>query len=415
MIGRGLGDGALMDRPALPLIGGEELGAAPAAERCGELPAEIDGVADPHIHAEAAEGRVQVAGIARQEHAVAAVAIGDEALRDPGVGRDDLEIEITEPGATTYQVLRIETGEINAVGEPGRHEVPEAVLIHGPQQRRHRIVHHPIHDGGTQRVPRCERGCAKDDAVILRKAAVADHGCADSVAHRAVRAIRADEGGGADLARRAGGKLGHRGDDAVRGGLERAKLGVEADRDTGERGGMRAEHLLQHVLRDPLGFLGIEVVPLAATVERVLEARQQRPVHARREHHGGRIVRRDRRGAPQRVGNAPAAQMLARAHIGGLGARTVTDAIVALDDEAATAAPAELDRRGETDRAGAGDEDVDVVGRVAHQRCCFLGHALEHSTPAARAGFKADRGSLGLIRRCDRRRGRHEADRNRSE
>lgn len=161
MIGHGLGDGALMDRPALPLIGGEELGAAPAAERCGELPAEIDGVADPHIHAEAAEGRVQVAGIAREERAAAAVAIGDEALRDPGVGRDDLEIEITEPGATPYQVLRIETGEVNAVGEPGRHEVPKAVLIHGPQQRRHLIVHHPIHDGGPSACCDASEGARK--------------------------------------------------------------------------------------------------------------------------------------------------------------------------------------------------------------------------------------------------------------
>jgi hypothetical protein len=52
--------------------------------------------------------------------------------------------------------------------------------------------------------------------------------------------------------------------------------------------------------------------------------------------------------------------MLARAHIRGLGARTITRPVIALDHNAAHTAQAKLDRRRKPDRTGADDHDVSV-------------------------------------------------------
>ena len=59
--------------------------------------------------------------------------------------------------------------------------------------------------------------------------------------------------------------------------------------------------------------------------------------------------------------------MFAGAHIRRLGARAIADAVVALDDDAADAAPSELDGRRKADRAGADDQDVGVPA-VRHRR-----------------------------------------------
>jgi hypothetical protein len=58
--------------------------------------------------------------------------------------------------------------------------------------------------------------------------------------------------------------------------------------------------------------------------------------------------------------------VLARAHVRRLGARAVADAVVALDDQAAAAALAELDRRRQADRARPDDENVDRRKKLAH-------------------------------------------------
>ena len=72
---------------------------------------------------------------------------------------------------------------------------------------------------------------------------------------------------------------------------------------------------------------------------------------------------------PERVGDPPAAQMFTRADIGRFGARTISDAIVAFDDEAAAAAPAEFDGCRETNRARPSDEDVDPFEGAVHRDC----------------------------------------------
>ncbi len=76
-------DGALVHGPALRLVGGEQRRPPQPCSVGGQLPAEIDRVADAHVHAEAAERRMQVAGVAGQEHAALGVAVGDQAARRP--------------------------------------------------------------------------------------------------------------------------------------------------------------------------------------------------------------------------------------------------------------------------------------------------------------------------------------------
>ncbi len=157
-----------MHRPPLRLVGGEQAGAAPALQRGRKLPAQIDGVADAHVHAEAAERRMQVAGVAGQEHAAVGVAVGDQAVRDPGIGADDLDVQVAKPGAAADQVGRVDARRVDVVGQLGRHEEPQAVLVHRAEQRGHVGVHHPIHDGRAVQLPRREVGRAEDDAVVAQ-------------------------------------------------------------------------------------------------------------------------------------------------------------------------------------------------------------------------------------------------------
>ena len=141
--------------------------------------------------------------------------------------------------------------------------------------------------------------------------------------------------------------------------LEPGKLAAELDADAREGAGVAAENLLQRVLRDPLGFFGVELVLDAETVHDVFEPGELRAVHAGGKHHVRRIVGRDRRSMAQRVGNAPAAEVLASADVGRLGTRAVADAVVALHDAAGNALAAEFDGQRQADRTRAGDEDVD--------------------------------------------------------
>src|SRR5581483_5617884 len=65
------------DRAALGVVGREQRVATPALQSRGELPAEIDRVLEPVVEAEAPIGRMTVGGIARDEGAPGAIALGD--------------------------------------------------------------------------------------------------------------------------------------------------------------------------------------------------------------------------------------------------------------------------------------------------------------------------------------------------
>src|SRR5258705_334041 len=73
------GKGLRIERPAAS----GARGAAPAAGQGGGFPADVEGVRDTRVHAVAAGRRDLVAGVAREEHAAGAVAVGDEDVRPP--------------------------------------------------------------------------------------------------------------------------------------------------------------------------------------------------------------------------------------------------------------------------------------------------------------------------------------------
>ena len=83
-------DVALADLAAVGLVGVEQLRSAPALQRAGQFPAEVDGVTDAGVHAETAGRDDEMHRITRKQHAPLAVAVGDEAARRPFVRAQDL-------------------------------------------------------------------------------------------------------------------------------------------------------------------------------------------------------------------------------------------------------------------------------------------------------------------------------------
>ena len=77
----GGGDKRAGKADAFWLVGVEEGRSGAALQDFGEFPTEIDGVANASVHALAADGAVDVAGIAEQESAAGAEVFGD-AMRD---------------------------------------------------------------------------------------------------------------------------------------------------------------------------------------------------------------------------------------------------------------------------------------------------------------------------------------------
>ena len=86
----------LGDRPPLRLVGVEQRVAGPAAQHPGELPAEVVAVADRGVHPGRAARREAVRGVADQERAALAEAVGE---RDAVVGGGealDLRLEVRD-------------------------------------------------------------------------------------------------------------------------------------------------------------------------------------------------------------------------------------------------------------------------------------------------------------------------------
>src|SRR4051812_46833378 len=86
-------------RAALGLVAREQRRPAPPLVHGGELPAEIDRIADAGVHAEPAIRWHDVHGVAGEEYALAAVALGHEVAASPYAYGEDLEVEIPSHGA----------------------------------------------------------------------------------------------------------------------------------------------------------------------------------------------------------------------------------------------------------------------------------------------------------------------------
>ena len=231
-------------------------------------------------------------------------------------------------------------------------------MVHRAHQSGHVGVDEPVHDGLAVDLPGGKIGRAEDDAVVLHSRRVTMLSRADCVAYEAPGAVRADKVAAPNGPGFTGLHVTYCGRDADVILFDGSEFLAERYANSRQRCGMLPQHVFKGVLRDPLTFFRKQLVAGATTMQRIFEAGKFRAVHARREHHGRWIVRRDGRRLPKCVGNAPPAQVLARAHIGRLRARTVTNPVIAFHDKAGNAAMSKLDGERKADRPGSCHQHV---------------------------------------------------------
>lgn len=90
MVQHGFVDHAPVHRAPFALIAFQQAIFPPALHGRGELPAEVDGIADTEVHAITAVRRMQMACIAGQKHAPIAIALCQQLVRFPIIDRQDL-------------------------------------------------------------------------------------------------------------------------------------------------------------------------------------------------------------------------------------------------------------------------------------------------------------------------------------
>ena len=107
-------------------------GGRAVAENGGELPGEIDGVADAGVHALAADGRVNVRGVAEQEGAAVAEVFGDavvDAVGGEPVHALDVDVNPVEDALGDVVPGEIVVGLFGLFVANGADETDAAVVV----------------------------------------------------------------------------------------------------------------------------------------------------------------------------------------------------------------------------------------------------------------------------------------------
>ncbi len=178
---------AQADRTAFALVGGEQARAGKAFQRRGQLPAEVDGVADAGVHAVAAGRDVLVRRIAGQEYAATPVALGQQQMREPGIGDQDFRRE-GAAGPGLEHALGIEAGHVDLGRRPGL-QGPGVLVVLGDQGAAGGLVV-PGDAEGLQEIARVG---AEMDHVAVRHRGAALQADAEPLAHEARAAVAAGE------------------------------------------------------------------------------------------------------------------------------------------------------------------------------------------------------------------------------
>src|SRR4051812_32468458 len=106
---------------ALVVVRAQQRLAAPAFERGLQLPAQVDGVLQPIVEAEAAVGRVAVRSIARDENAARAIALGERDAQVPEADVLDLPSE-GKAGGALGETVKVEVVALGAERHRGMEE-----------------------------------------------------------------------------------------------------------------------------------------------------------------------------------------------------------------------------------------------------------------------------------------------------
>ena len=362
------------DRQPLRFISVEQPLPAPTVQRRGEQPRQVHRIGDARVHAEAGIGHPQMRAVAADEDAPVAEPVGDETAADPVLLADDLIVEIIANAEDrTDRGVAVDRVEILLMLVEVIMDQPRLAPVD-----RHRVA----------RAARIERQVhpARTPLHHLQKARRADVGGLHALHHRVARQLRADDRAHPrspavatdQIARgerlgRAARQVAHGDGNAVRVLRRLDQLGLVADRDQRIGRRLREDQRLQIDLVDPVRRLrrrppGVrpgEIRPaLGARGDR--DARDLMPPR-----HAGAIdaivgIIRRQAGIANHVREAQPAERLhrARGDMVALHARRLAG-LARLDDDRAHAAPREVQRHHQPDRAGAADDNL----RIARHHC----------------------------------------------
>ncbi len=388
----GMADIAHAHRMALDLVGIHEASAAPARQHGGELPGQIDRIAETGIEPEPGGRMIEMGGVAGEKDPLRPVAVGHHVAGAPAADREHLvrhrlADHLLEQAVGIHRLGRI---EIRLAADP------ETVQLATVQD--HQIAPQPGRlDEADQRglahgmvLPQARR--PHEDAQVVSHIGRAAHADAQGPADRAVPAAAVDDILGHDLdalvARQIICQILGGDDDAVAllpQGFEPAAVAqLHAGLGQGEIAQDRIEPELVAALRPLRALRG----GAAAAVMGALDAGDLEAVEAGAVERRVREILR-RRGRPHRLGHAEPAHELHGARIEGGGARMVGRSLALLDDQAGHAALAEVGRQRQADRAGADDQDRDFgdAGLRCHSgRWVLCGEADAGGRRRARPG-----------------------------
>src|SRR6185437_1013231 len=128
----GGGDKAARKGDAFRLVGVEDRSGCAVAEHGGELPGEIDGVADAGVHALAADRRVNVRGVAEQENAAVAEVLSNavvDAVRGEPVHALDVDLNPVEDALGDVVPGKIVIGLFGLFVANGADKTDAAVVV----------------------------------------------------------------------------------------------------------------------------------------------------------------------------------------------------------------------------------------------------------------------------------------------
>ena len=343
------------DRPAFGAIGIEQARAAPAVDRGGKLPRQVDRIADAGVHAEAAGWRHHMRGVAGDEAAPAAIALGDQLAPHPRQHAQNLEFEVAADGAADRRfdffrrvVVRLGSADqrqaplVAAVdgddGGPGAFRTDEnvtiglALVMQGKQMR-----------------------ATENDVGGVGQDRIARHADAERFAHQAARAVAADDVARRDFLARAGFGILHERRHQIGILRKRDKPPAVAQRYALLRRRERAQDRIEHVLRAALA-------PLRAVLgrRRLADAGEALAAQFITGETGQidvvlRVVARIGRALDRRH-QAPAPAEFHGADADEVHAWLIDRAVGLLDQHAANAAPAQIAGERQPDRSTADDQ-----------------------------------------------------------